>query len=219
MNWIRFLPLTAAFTLSACGGGGGGVNGTPAPPPPTPAPTNTTMTDLKASQSFRQRRRIKYSTFDLTTKTTITGKNAPGALTISYDAGNNSYSVAIGGRTQIFTSSDKVSDDPDQTLYRKTDDGLNYLTLVKIPYTGTTPTQYVGMGYLQRNVLSGANQNSEFSTFTYGLDTPSAAVPDRNRSVQHRRLRASIDPRLSRQKLPGARHVQHGLRRRCLLCA
>lgn len=183
MNWFRTFPLAAVVALSACGGGGG-VNGTPTPvpapaptPTPTPTPTNTTMTDLTVSQSFTNDAASNRLTFDLTTKTTITGSNTPGALTIGYNAGSNSYSIAIGGRTQTFAPSDIIADAPYETRYQTEGANRDYLTLVKIPYTGTTATQYVGMGYLQRNLVSNGRQDTEFSTFTYGLDTPSGAVP------------------------------------------
>lgn len=181
VKWDLVPALAVCLVLSACGGGGGGVNSTPAPvpaPSPTPTPTNTTLTDLKVSQRFANDTGSNTLAFDLITKTTITGKNAPGALTISYDAGTNSYSVATAGRSQIFASSDVVTNGPDEVRYQKTDGtSRDYLTLVKIPYTGMAATQYVGLGYWQRNSLSGDRQDTEFSTFTYGLDTPATAVP------------------------------------------
>jgi hypothetical protein len=179
MNWIRVLPLAACIALSACGGGGGGVNVAPAPPAaPAPTPTNTTLTDLKASQSFTNDASANTLTFDLTTNTTITGKNTPGTLTISYNVVNNSYSVASGGRSQTFLTSDVETNSPAEVRYRKIEGAQrDTLTLVKIPYTDKSPTQYVGLGYWQRNTLAGNLQDTEFSTFTYGLETPTAAVP------------------------------------------
>lgn len=186
MNWILALPLAAGVALSACGGGGGGgggVNGMPTPvpsptPAPTPTPTNTTMTDLKVSQSFANDVASNKLTFDLTTKTTITGSNEPGTMTIGYDSGSNSYSVAVGGRTQTFAPSDIIADSQYETRYQTPESAdRDYLTLVKVPYTDTAATQYVGLGYLQRNLVSGGRQDTEFSIFTYGLDTPSGAVP------------------------------------------
>jgi len=174
------LPLAACAALSACGGGGGGVNGTPPPPTPTPTPlpTNTTLTDLKASQNFSNDASSNTLTFDLTTQTSITGKHTPATLTIGYNVGNNSYTVATSGRSQTFSPSDVVTSAAGEVRYQKTDGTTrDLLTLVKTPYTGTSATQYVGLGYWQRNVVSGSRQDSEFSTFTYGLDTPAAAVP------------------------------------------
>lgn len=178
MNWIRVLPLAACIALSACGGGGG-VNVAPAPPAaPAPPPTNTTLTDLKASQSFTNDASANTLTFDVTTNTTVTAKNAPGELTISYNAGNNSYTVASGSRNQNFLPSDVQTNSPNEVRYRKIEGSQSdTLTLVKIPYTGVNPTQYVGLGYWQRNTLSGNRQDTEFSTFTYGLETPVAAIP------------------------------------------
>jgi hypothetical protein len=179
MNWIRVLSLSACIALSACGGGGGGVNVAPAPPvAPAPTPTNTTLTDLKASQSFTNDASANTLTLDLTTNTAVTGKNVPGTLTISYNVANNSYSVASGGRSQTFLPSDVETSSPAEVRYRKVDgDQRDILTLVKIPYTGTSATQYVGLGYWQRNNLTGSRQDTEFSTFAYGLETPAAAVP------------------------------------------
>ncbi len=185
MNWIRVLPLAACVALSACGGGGGGgVNGTPPPPAPTPAPTptptptNTTLTDLKASQNFSNDASSNTLTFDLVTKTSVTGKHNPATLTIGYDVRTNSYTVATAGRSQTFLPADVTSSTAGEVRYQKTD-GTNrdILTLVKTPYTGTSATQYVGLGYWQRNAVNGSRQDTEFNTFTYGLDTPAAAVP------------------------------------------
>lgn len=185
MTVQRVLPLLACALLSACGGGGGSTGGgiisTPGPAPtptPTPPPTNSTLTDLKASQSFSNDAASSALVFDLQNKTTISGKDTPGALSVSYDASTNSYSVATNGRNQTFAPANIASSDAGEVRYQKTD-GVNrdFLTLVKIPYTGTNPTQYVGLGYWQRNVLNGSLQNTDFTTFTYGLDTPVSAVP------------------------------------------
>lgn len=178
ISWLAVWPALASFALGACGGDGG-VASTPAPPPaPPPAPVNTTLTDLKASQSFANDAATSKLTFDLTTKTTITGQNTPAALTVSYDVGTNSYTIAGGGISQSFAPSDILTNTAAESRYRKPNGtGNDYLTLAKIPYSGTTPTQYVGLGFLQRNAGSGTTQDTVFTAFTYGLDTPPAAVP------------------------------------------
>lgn len=133
----------ALLSLAGCGGGGGtsSAGSTPVNPP---TPTNTTLTNLQSSQTFVNDAATANVALDLTTKTGISGNAAASTLTISYDAKNQSYTVAVDGRSQTFGQADIKSNDPSQTLYQKTD-GTNrdYLTLAKIPYTGTRPTQYV----------------------------------------------------------------------------
>ncbi|MEO9133016.1 MAG: transferrin-binding protein-like solute binding protein [Sphingomonas sp.] len=159
------------------GGGGSGVSSTPTPTP-APAPTNTSFSDLRVNQSFTANNTTANVSFDLTPKTTISGTAGAAALTISYDAASRSYTVATVGRSQVFTPGDVSTTDANQTTYRKTD-GTNrdYLTLVKVPYTGTTANQYVQLGYWQRNVVTGTRQDTQFDTFTFGFDTPATGVP------------------------------------------
>jgi hypothetical protein len=116
--------------------------------------------------------------FDLVTKTGVSGEAAPADLTVSYDAATKSYTVSSGGRTVTFGQGDVTGSNSDETLYEKTDaQGRDLLTLVHIPYSGTTATQYVGMGYWQRSVVNGNQQDLDFLTFTYGLETAAGAMP------------------------------------------
>lgn len=181
MSKLKALLCVASLVaLAGCGSGSGpsSVGSTPPPPAPTPTPTNSSLNDLKASQTFTNDAATADLTLDLTTSTGISGKSNASTLTISYDAKSQSYTVAVDGRSQTFGQADVKSTDSDQTLYQKTD-GTNrdYLTLVKVPYTSTTATQYVGLGYWQRNVVSGTQQNTNYSTFTYGFPTVASAVP------------------------------------------
>jgi hypothetical protein len=66
---------------------------------------------------------------------------------------------------------------PGETRYSKSAGG-EYLTLVTTPYYfGQASNRYVGMGYWQKNALSGGIQSTQFTSFTYGLDTPEAGMP------------------------------------------
>jgi len=186
MRRMRTLPFAACAALCACGGGGGGVNSTPTPigstptptPTPTPAATNTTLNDLRASQTFTNDAAALNLTLDRTTSTTINSSAAPGGLTVSYDANTASYSLAMSNYSQTFAPADIKSSDADQAQYSKTDGTTrDYLTLVKTPYSSNNVTQYVRLGYWQRNTSTDTQQNTLFGTFTYGLDTAAAAVP------------------------------------------
>lgn len=166
--------------LSACGGGGGGgVASTPTPPTATPTPTNTTITDLRASQSFANDAGRTDVTFNLTSKTTVSGKAAATPLTVRYDASSGSYAVTSGDVTDTFTTADRqATGNAGETRYvRRNGSDSTYLTLVTTPYYGSTSNQYVGLGYLQRNSVSGDRQATSFTTFAYGLDTPPGGVP------------------------------------------
>ncbi|WP_433909237.1 transferrin-binding protein-like solute binding protein [Sphingomonas yabuuchiae] len=181
MRGVRALPLAASVMLgtmlSACGGGGGGgVNSTPTPPPATPV--NTTLTDLKASQSFTNDAATQAIVFEQKTSTVISGQKTSAALTVRYDVTTNSYAITLPDRTVTFGQADIQDTSTEQTRYLKSSDtARDRLTLVKIPYTGKTANDYVGLGYYQRNVSADGRQNTEFATFTYGLDTPAASVP------------------------------------------
>ena len=174
------LPLSgiAALSLGACSGGGaGGVASTPTPIA-TSTPTNTTLTNLQASQSFTNDANGMKLALDLTTKTGISGTQRPNALSVSYDATNHSYTVTADSRTQTFGQGDAQTNTANETIYSRTSGSdRDYLTLVKVPYTGTTATRYVGLGYWQHNVVSSTRQDMDFYIFTYGLTTAAAAIP------------------------------------------
>lgn len=178
MKFKAPLGMVSLAVLAGCGGGGGPSSVGSTAPAPAPTPTNSSLADLKYSQTFTNDAATSTLTIDLPTSTGISGKSNASTLTISYDAGNQSYTVAVDGKSQTFGQSDVKSSDADQTLYQKTDgSNRDYLTLVKVPYTGTKATQYVGLGYWQRNVISGTQQATAYSTFTYGFPTLASAVP------------------------------------------
>ena len=170
--------------LAACGGGGG-VNSTPAPTPspapaPTPAPTpkNITMNNLRASETFASDAGANNLSLDLTAQAVTTASKESSGLTIHYDAADKSYTVSLNGATDTFLSSDVSATTSNDTRYTVNDaKGSDYLTLVSVPYDGMPAGQYVRMGYLQRNAITGSTQDTQFATFTYGLDTAAAAVP------------------------------------------
>lgn len=185
---VWLVASAASILVTGCGGGGGGgVSSTPAPPTaspapspaPTPAPTNTSITDLKVSQNFANDGGTTNVSFNLTSKTTITARAAADALTVRYDASTNSYTISSANFAETFTAADRQPDpSAGEANYRHTAGGTtSYLTLATTPYTSNTPNKYVGLGFLQRNTSTGDRQDSNFSTFAYGLDTPSASVP------------------------------------------
>lgn len=182
-----FLFTTAfAALVTGCGGdGGNGVSSTPAPPtaappsaPPPPA-SNTSITELKANQTFANDGGTTNVSFNLASKTTISGRAAPDPLTVRYDVATNSYSVSSAAFGETFSPADRQPDrQTGEALYQHTSAGTkSYLTLATTPYFGNTANKYVGLGYLQRNLITGDRQDTSFTTFAYGLDTPSTGVP------------------------------------------
>ncbi|MBB3911212.1 transferrin-binding protein-like solute binding protein [Sphingomonas desiccabilis] len=176
------IAFTAMIPLAGCGGSSGGPQspGNTSPEPPQ-KPINTSLADLKYSQSFVNDASTASTTLDLTTKTAISASSSGSTLTIRYDAGSQGYTVSVDGRSQTFTPADisaGSSASGTETLYQKTD-GTNrdYLTLVKVPFTGNEATQYVGLGFWQRNVVTDARQDTQYTSFTYGLPTGAAAMP------------------------------------------
>lgn len=101
------------------------------------------------------------------------------AVSIRYDATTRSYTIETGGRSQIFTPGDIQPQRFDgETQYSRRGASSDHLTLVTVPYyNAATSNRYVGMGYWQQNNLAEGIQSTQFSSFTYGLDTPSAAMP------------------------------------------
>ncbi|MBO0749964.1 MAG: hypothetical protein J2O44_06000, partial [Porphyrobacter sp.] len=174
---LTVVAVLSAF-LAACGGGGG-ISSTPTPAPaPSPTPTNTTMNDLRANQTFASDAGANAVSFDLTAQTVASASKAPGDLIIHYDAAAQSYTVTFGGTSETFLPSNVSATTSSDTQYAlSTATGHDYLTLVKVPYSGNPAGQYVRMGYLQRNVITGSTQDTDFATFTYGLDTPVGSVP------------------------------------------
>lgn len=188
MRISNVLPLAVSVFLCACGGGGGGIGSAGSSPPatgggsaptpaPTPTPTNTTVTDLVASQTFASDAATELVLIDRTTSTGINATPKGTALTVAYDASTRSYSLSSPDFSQTFGPDDIQSSDQYETVYFKTGTTRDRLTMVKIPYSGETPTRYVGLGFWQRSSSTTAQQDLLFGTFTYGLDTPAAAVP------------------------------------------
>lgn len=99
-------------------------------------------------------------------------------LSVRYDAATSTYTVETAGRSQSFGPGDAGTPRfPGEAVYSK---GLQseYLTLVTNPYFGAEfSNRYVGMGYWQKNELGSVNQETRFSTFTYGFDTTAANMP------------------------------------------
>lgn len=169
------------FALSGCSGGGGqAVSSTPTPPgTPSPTPSNTTITNLQYSQGFAANGASANTAIDLTAKTVTSAAATPSAIQVSYDAAAHSYTVSTTGRSQTFQPGDiQTGTAAGETRYATTGSaGKDYLTLVTTPYSGTVSNRYVGMGYWQRNAVSGSTQTTSFDSFVYGLDTPAGAIP------------------------------------------
>lgn len=181
----KFMLLAGCAALGACGGGGEGVVSTPAPvpaptpsPTPTPTPTGTAISNLTASETFSDEAAtadVSLATADGFVQTTA---SSLGPMTVSYDAATGNYTVSTDGRAQTFGLADEQPQRWDgERRFTKAGDS-EYLTLVTTPYLSTEfSNKYVGMGYWQRNALSAGMQQTYFSTFTFGFDTPVGAVP------------------------------------------
>lgn len=178
----------SSLLLAGCGGGGGGgITSTPPPPTsgtptpsPSPAPTsNSSLVDLVASQNFTNEAVANETIFD---RSNIAQQIVGGGKTdlqISYDAKSKSYTLSTGTISQTFTAGNVQSDgDPFFTNYTKTgSDYTDYLSLSRPGPSGNFHYQYVGAGYWQRNTDSTDSYHLLFNAFTYGLPTPTDAVP------------------------------------------
>jgi hypothetical protein len=180
-----WLLAAACSLVAACGGGstGGdaGVNPIAAPPPapPPPPPPNASLTDLQFSQTFASDSASSAAQLDLSAKATVGGTTSLSNVTVHYDAASKSYTIDSSAGTQTFAPADVLATAYSGETHYEKQQGANhdYLTLVHLPYTSTTPLQYVDLGYWQRNNVVGSTQNTSFDIFAYGLATPATAVP------------------------------------------
>jgi len=182
----------ACGLLAACGGGGSGVGSTPPPPvatptpsptptpTPTPAPTNSDIGNLVADESFATL--ASSSDFELAlsdanvTTTGLASRN----LTIAFDADSNSFTVSVPGTSQTFGPADidQSVNIPNITFYAAGDnDASQFLTITTQPAFIDSPNRYAALGYWQRNVLGGGQQDTLFDTFIFGFPTAPASVP------------------------------------------
>jgi hypothetical protein len=110
-----------------------------------------------------------------------TSTAAATTLTVSYDAGSNSYLISVPGRSQTFRPGDRdaAQSSAASTVYVRTSGSTtDSLTLLNPSTTaGPLAYRYVGAGYWQRTVESSSTINGSFDAFTYGVKTPDAATP------------------------------------------
>lgn len=186
----RCSMLALTVSLAACGGGtGGGVNSTPTPAPaptptPTPTPTpppstaNADLLTLTQSESF---------TNDATTGSVNypksggsgTSTSATANISIVFDAASRTYTITNGARTQSFGSAnlDAAASNSQISVFKKTSGTTtDTLTLTKPGTTGALNYKYVGGGFWQRTVDGATAITGDLDAFTYGVETPEAAI-------------------------------------------
>ncbi len=174
MRYKGLLACTAMIgLLSACGGGGESVGGIPAPAP-SPTPSNNSLADLRYSQSFANDAAAMSAVWDRATGTGISGSAKSATMAIAYNANTNGYSISVDGYSQTFLPADQTSTDDYDAIYSS--NGAR-LTLIAKGYDNNIVTQYVRMGLLQRNNSGGSTQDTELTSFTYGLPTDAAMRP------------------------------------------
>lgn len=173
--FLRATGIAMVMGLAGCGGGSGNVASTPAPPP-APA-SNASLADLTVTQSFTNDAATLSGNWDIGTGTAIDGTARKASLTIRYNADTGSYALSTDNRSQTFSKTSITRQESDLVEYRQTTaSGSENMTL--FTETGTSASRkYVGMGFWQSNVVSNGRQATEFSTYSYGLPTASAAVP------------------------------------------
>ncbi|TIX49501.1 hypothetical protein [Alteraurantiacibacter aquimixticola] len=183
----------AAALVAACGGGssGGGISSTPPPPAaptpsptstsaPTPTPTNSNVGNLVADEAFSTLSSgsdISLSVIDAE----VGGASVEDRkVAISYDASTDGYTVSLGGQGSTFTSAGIIEQGeyPGTTrYYTESGNSSEFLTISTRGYSQNSANQYVALGYWQRNVLNGVQQETEFDTFVFGFPASSSAVP------------------------------------------
>jgi hypothetical protein len=135
---------------------------------------------VRTDQTFAANNASMDATFELGPVRVTDAVLRPAApLTVTYNAGNGTYTVVSHGQSQSFGPAALQGGGlPGETLYQVTSGStVDFLTLATTPYTGTKPNKYVALGYWQRAQLTGSTQTNTFDEFVYGFATPTAAVP------------------------------------------
>lgn len=180
----RILPAMSAFVLLSACGGGGGVNSpgsipTPSPSPsPTPTP-NVSLIGPLTSESFANDAVTGTASYP-SSGANGTTSSAATALTVSYDASSQSYTINDAGRSQTFRPSDLSSTDSNAQIavYKRSSSGTtDSLALTKPGTSGVLTYQYVGGGFWQRTTTNSSSTSGNFDAFAYGVKTPDSALP------------------------------------------
>lgn len=168
--------LALALVLGGCGSGGGGTSSTPTPTPaptPTPTPTPTpvaTNDDLVAplvSESFANEARRASASYSSAGALSAESQAAQ-SLTISYDAGTNSYTLSVPGRSQTFRPADLGPGG-----WRRTNGGVTDDLTLTPTGTGTSALmhRYVAAGFWQRQTVTASGIDGSIDAFVYGVPT------------------------------------------------
>ncbi|MBO9603219.1 MAG: transferrin-binding protein-like solute binding protein [Novosphingobium sp.] len=183
------LPL--GLLLAACGGGG--VNSTPTPTPtpgtptpspgtPTPTPTpiptglNDNLLAPLVSESFTNvssRAKASYGPEGQTG-----GSASSTTATISYNAGNQSYTLSTPTGSITFGPGDidnSQSNSAALVYVKETDDQVDSLTLTRPGTSGPVTYKYVGAAFWQRIVqVSPTRVDGSIDSIVYGVETTQA---------------------------------------------
>lgn len=109
----------------------------------------------------------------------VTVDSGPLALTISYDATTQAYTVSDGVRSQTFEPGDFDPGKSSATLTTYTITSGNTTESLSLTKTGTGAgqTRYVAAGFWQRQVNGATSVDGRFEAFAYGIRTPDGALP------------------------------------------
>lgn len=202
---LAVLPLLfAGVSLTACGGGGQGPSSTPPPPvspgptpspspsptpTPTPAPTptptptpppagNSDLLGPLSSQTFANDAARAQASFNAQGST---GTVSAPAVTLRYDAANQSYNLTTPTGTIAFLPSDidNASSNAGAIVYTKTNGNTtDTLTLTRPGTSGPITYRYVGGAFWQRTVQTGATSGTvALDAIAYGIPTINTALP------------------------------------------
>ncbi|WP_145961033.1 transferrin-binding protein-like solute binding protein [Sphingosinithalassobacter portus] len=177
---VRSALLSAIVMLAACsggsgGGGGGGTGSTPNPPAPGPSPTNTSLTGALVSENFTNDASHASARFNGVTVLETAAESE--TLTFRYDASSGSYTVSQGSRSQTFRSQDRTAITGQLSIYQRTSGNTTDTLSITRPGNSDTRYTYVGGGFWERAVQGSNSVTGSIDAFTYGVETPDAALP------------------------------------------
>jgi len=120
-----------------------------------------------------------YGSRSVPTSGAVTVDSGPLALTISYNAATQAYTVSDGVRSQTFDPGDldAVQSSSTLTTYTITSGNTTESLSLTKPGTGAGQTRYVAAGFWQRQVNGATSVDGRFEAFAYGIRTPDGALP------------------------------------------
>ena len=184
MKFQIFNLAISAMMLAACGGGGGGgVSSTPRPPhtPAPPSPSEPSINDSTVSRSYASLAQTIDASLGASDAVVADASSGSEAITVAYDAAQNSYTITTAAGSRTFGQSDLAESQTrlGSTFEVRDGDQIETLTIMNQPnrVPEGVPANSVGKGYYTSNDVSAPIGAGEYGAFVYGFRTKEAELP------------------------------------------